>query len=272
MKVELILDAKAELAEGPNWCELRQRLIWVDILGKQIHFLDLETGEDDFIQLDVLVSAAWPYRDSKTLVIATECGVGILDEITRKIDWISDPESDKSTNRFNDGKIGPDGKFWSGTMQIDGKGEGEGALYRFDLEKRTFEKILSNVGLSNGLDWHGDKFYFVDTHQLRIDIFDFKEGVISNRRPFYQVDKGFPDGLCVDKDGSVWLAQWGAGKISHISKAGELLTSVDVPAVNVSSVFKLEHKLIISTACDYVDDKLVDMKLRSGSIYSLSLA
>lgn len=272
MKVELLLDAKAELAEGPNWCSLRQRLIWVDILRNQIHFTDPNTGNDEFVQLDVMVGAAWPYRDSKTLVIAAECGIGILNEVTGNVEWILDPEKNKPANRFNDGKVGPDGKFWAGTMRINGKGQGEGALYRFDLEKRTSEKVVEDVGLSNGLDWHDGKFYFVDTHERRIDTFDYDAGLISNRRPFYEVDEGFPDGLCVDDDGSVWLAQWGAGKVSHISHNGQLIQSVSVPATHVSSVFRWQDRLFISTACDHVENKTIDPKARSGSIYSLSLS
>lgn len=273
MKVELLFDAQAELAEGPVWCELRQRLVWVDVLKKRIHFLDPLTAKDRFIQLDVMVGAAYPYRDHKTLVIATERGIGLLDEETAEVEWLFDPEQNKPDNRFNDGKIGPDGHFWAGTMRKDGEGRGEGALYRFDLQERTYQKMIGDVGLSNGLDWHDQRFYFVDTHEKRIDVFEYKveTGTISNRKPFAEIREGFPDGLCVHRDGSVWIAQWGAGMISQFSQDGKFIQSVKVPAPHVSSLVCWNNKLAITTACDLVGNKQKVPAVRSGCIYLLSL-
>ncbi|EJR15837.1 hypothetical protein II9_02973 [Bacillus cereus MSX-D12] len=34
--IELVLDAKASLAEGPSWNEKKQLLYWVDIVEKQL--------------------------------------------------------------------------------------------------------------------------------------------------------------------------------------------------------------------------------------------
>ncbi|EEM01893.1 Senescence marker protein-30 [Bacillus pseudomycoides] len=35
-KLELVIDAKANLGEGPCWDEEKQILYWVDILGKKV--------------------------------------------------------------------------------------------------------------------------------------------------------------------------------------------------------------------------------------------
>ena len=48
-EVELVLDAGAELGEGPSWDERRAALLWVDITGRRVHVFDPATGADDAI-------------------------------------------------------------------------------------------------------------------------------------------------------------------------------------------------------------------------------
>ncbi len=47
---------------------------------------------------------------------------------------------------------------------------------------------------------------------------------------------GAPDGMCVDEDGNLWIAIWGAGEIRCYTPAGEQLAVVRVPAPHTSSV------------------------------------
>ena len=44
-QVELVLDAKAELGEGPLWDEREKRLYWVDIVGHALHIYDPASRE-----------------------------------------------------------------------------------------------------------------------------------------------------------------------------------------------------------------------------------
>ncbi|WP_230583876.1 SMP-30/gluconolactonase/LRE family protein, partial [Xenorhabdus bovienii] len=112
------------------------------------------------------------------------------------------------------------------------------ALYRIDLDG-TITTMLKNVTLSNGLDWgsDGSTFYYVDSHTLAVDMFDFDatHGIISNRSRFLTFDKGegVPNGLTVDHQGNIWIALMGSGEVRHYSPAGELLGKVitSTPAV-----------------------------------------
>ena len=42
--VELVVDARAEVGEGPVWDDRTRRLYWVDILGSVVHVTDPLTG------------------------------------------------------------------------------------------------------------------------------------------------------------------------------------------------------------------------------------
>jgi len=50
------------------------------------------------------------------------------------------------------------------------------------------------------------------------------------------MDGEVPDGLCVDVDGNLWIAVWGAGQVRCYSTSGERLATVHVPAPHTSSV------------------------------------
>jgi len=40
LRIELLIDAHAELGEGPLWDVAEPRLYWIDSLGAKIHFCD----------------------------------------------------------------------------------------------------------------------------------------------------------------------------------------------------------------------------------------
>ncbi len=40
LRIELLIDARAELGEGPLWDVAEQRLYWIDSLGAKVHSCD----------------------------------------------------------------------------------------------------------------------------------------------------------------------------------------------------------------------------------------
>jgi len=60
LTADLLHDGQATLAEGPRWDSRTDRLIWVDILAGETHFLDPATGTDDVHTLGRHVGAVLP--------------------------------------------------------------------------------------------------------------------------------------------------------------------------------------------------------------------
>lgn len=62
---------------------------------------------------------------------------------------------------------------------------------------------------------------------------------MTNRRLFAELDTdhwGWPDGLCLDTQGGVWTARWGAGKVIRLTAEGEISLVLDFPrAWNMTS-------------------------------------
>ena len=45
LRIEFLIDARAELGEGPLWDVAEQRLYWIDSLGAKVHSCDASGGD-----------------------------------------------------------------------------------------------------------------------------------------------------------------------------------------------------------------------------------
>ncbi|MED2974268.1 SMP-30/gluconolactonase/LRE family protein [Fictibacillus sp. B-59209] len=254
-EVELVLDAKATLGEGPSWDSKRHLLYWVDILEKKLHLYNPTTGVNKSIALGQMVGSVVP-RKSGGVVLALEKGFYFLDLETKNLQAIFDPESHLEENRFNDGKCDPWGRFWAGTTDSVGTNQA-GALYCLGKDLLT-KKKLGKVSTSNGLAWSPDHqyMYFIDTPTRKVVQFEYNlnSGHIENPIDviYFAEDEGLPDGMTIDDEGMLWIAHWGGSKISRWNpKNGKQILSVPIPAFYVTSCTfggKDLNELYITTA------------------------
>jgi sugar lactone lactonase YvrE len=70
----------------------------------------------------------------------------------------------------------------------------------------------------------GDTLIVAETHAHRITAFDRdRQGRLSNRRPFAVLpDKTFPDGLCLDSSGAVWVGTGFGGRFLRVEEGGAI--------------------------------------------------
>jgi sugar lactone lactonase YvrE len=238
LEAELAFPAQCELAEGPVWDAVRQRLLWVDIIAGTVHTADPASGFDRVFSVGSHVGAAG-LTAGGALLLALADGFAVCDADGQHLTRLPGPAIDAATVRFNDGKPDPWGGFWAGTMQIDEGRDGLGRLYRLSPDG-SVGVLLTGVSLSNGLDWADDRqtFYYVDSPSGGIDVFDTdpQTGALSNRRRFADITDGLPDGLTLDAEGGIWIAIWGTGEVRRFRPDGTLDAIVHVPASQVSSV------------------------------------
>ena len=130
------------------------------------------------------------------------CGIAFYDETTQTLTPIFDPEADIPENRFNDGKVDPEGRLWAGTMGLD-EAPNVGSLYRLN-RNLSIDKLFGDVSISNGMAWTADNksFYYIDSPTRQIAVFDcdMDSGKVSNRRVAFELPDGmgYPDGMCID--------------------------------------------------------------------------
>jgi sugar lactone lactonase YvrE len=235
---ELVADARATLGEGPVWDDREQCVWWVDIVGESIHRTDPVTGQDDMIPVGQMIGAL-ALRQRGGLVAAVRDGFIAVDPASGRIERVADVEGDRPSTRMNDGKVDPQGRFWAGTTDIDHR-PGLGTLYRLDADL-TVSPMLTDVTISNGLDWTADgaTMYFIDTPTRQVDRFSFEPstGSISERERAVSIrpQAGEPDGMTLDAEDHLWVALWDGWAVERYAPEGDLQLRIDVPVAQASS-------------------------------------
>lgn len=238
IEVELVLDAHAQLGEGPVWDGMTNVLMWVDIVGCVVHRFDPSVGCDRVVNVGKPVGAVAP-RQSGGLVLALEDGFGLLDANCSEPSMIWNTDASERGCRMNDGKCDSAGRFWAGTMAYDLRPYA-GALYRLETGYRV-TKVLDGITISNGLGWSPDdrRMYFIDSGTGGVDVFDYDRdsGSVSRRRRLVEVSAsvGMPDGMTVDSEGFIWVSLWGGSAVHRHAPDGRLDMIISLPVSQVTS-------------------------------------
>ncbi len=261
------------LAEGPVWDGDRNRVLWVDINAGAVHAGTLSgqaVHDDSVLRLPGTTGAVVTSRHGRLLVAGTRrlytvSAEGAVD------DWVEIIPED-TNSRLNDGGCDPAGRFLVGSLALDGRVHEE-VLVRVD-EHGSVVVIDDDLGLSNGLGFTpaGDRLYSTDTVAGIVWIRDYDActGGIGPRREFLRVRSGKPDGLCIDREGNLWIAIWGAGEVRCYSPSAEQLAVVEVAAPNTSSaafVGPALETLLITTASEQLSDAQLAEYPDSGRLF-----
>ncbi|HDZ15205.1 hypothetical protein LCGC14_0666350 [marine sediment metagenome] len=238
-KAELFFNIKSILGEGPVWDWRKQRLFWVDIEGRKLFCLDPSTQKHLYWDFKSMIGVAVP-TESGSFVLALEQGLSKFDVETEKLTPLNVLENHPHKIRFNDGKVGPDGNFWIGTMHKEFVPKA-GNLYCVDQALHASIKIPENT-ISNGMAWSSNTktFYFIDSPTYEISSYDFdiETSSISNKKSIINVPEsyGTPDGMSIDAEGMLWIAHWGGNCVRRWNPdTGMVLETVEVEAPNVTS-------------------------------------
>lgn len=227
MRAEQVTDPVAYHAEGPIWSTSWGGLRWVDMLAGDVLSLAAD-GTIERRHVGSIAAAVRP-RVGGGAVIGVERGFA-LEDPEGTITTL-DPLWSGGDLRMNEGACDPDGRFYCGSMSYE-RTPGAGALHRLDPDGSS-RVVLDSVTISNGLDWSpdGTRAYYNDTETLRVDVFDYVDGDLTDRRPFVTIapGEGRPDGLTVDSEGAVWVALNKAGTIRRYLPDGSLDATVEVP-------------------------------------------
>jgi sugar lactone lactonase YvrE len=245
MHPDLLLDAQANLGEGPAWDVGRGLLYWVDIHTGHLHTYHPKEKVDQWIKVGDSLGCVAPLTiplqtQDPSVVIALNHDLMIFSPVSQEKTLLSTPEPHQPGNRFNDGKCDPAGRFLIGTMDND-EIEASGSLYSYSPDGKL-KKLITGLQISNGLTWSPDNrtFYHIDTPSRQVTAFDYDltSGEIANPRPVVNVpiELGWPDGMTSDSEGMLWVAMWGGAKITRWNPAtGQLLDAIPIPALNVTS-------------------------------------
>jgi sugar lactone lactonase YvrE len=229
------------LGESPLWHPVDQVLYWCDIPGHALHRYDPHRGAHTRWPFDTDVACCAPLMDGG-LLLALRSGLVRFDPATgRHRTLLARPPYDPASERFNDGKVDPQGRFWVGTI-YEPRDPPNAALYRW--AGGTLDRMAEGVTVSNGLAWSPDArtMYWSDTkaHVTYALDFEASTGGITNRRAFARFPAktpaqdlatygGRPDGAAVDAEAHYWVAMFEGKRVLRLSPDGQVVREIALP-------------------------------------------
>jgi D-xylonolactonase len=277
-EVRCIWEAGAQLGEGPLWVAEQNRLYFVDLKNKNLHAVDTASEQRH----------SWPMPDYICWLIARRDGdgfmAGLRDGIARvwlepelRVEYLARPFAQDSGLRMNDAKADHAGRIWAGSMHDTDYAQAIGTLFRLDPDL-SLTAVENEYHICNGpaFSHDGATMYHTDSYEGRTYAYPLTaDGALGEPRVWREFDgdgEGSPDGMTVDSEGCVWIAQWGGGRVCRYSPDGELIDTILVPARNPASCTfggeDLKTLYITSAREDNTPEQLKEFPL-TGALFAV---
>ncbi|GGO67710.1 SMP-30/gluconolactonase/LRE family protein [Bowmanella pacifica] len=268
------LPVQNRLGEGVLYHQASDSIYWTDIKGKALYCYDLTEQRLTQFAPPFAISAFGFTDKPGCLIVAFVHAIALYWPKSGETEILHQGESHLPGNRFNDGKVGPDGNFWIGTMVENQALNPPGAsasLYRFDTQGQL-TPAFDGIRISNGLCWSPDArfMYHADSPLGQIRRYDFAN-MPSSGGLLIQTESGAsPDGSCTDSQGRIWNAQWGASQVCCYSADGQLLGKLPVPVSQPTCVAlggKQGDLLFVTSAWDELTDAERQAQPYAGDLF-----
>jgi D-xylonolactonase len=234
----LLLDAKADLGEGPLWSKRDQAIYWTDIKVGKLNRYRLADG----------ATHSWTMPDMIGWVVERQNKPGFVAGLAHAVVEVTlEPfaithrraiEADQPANRLNDAKVDAKGRVWFGTMHSPEQ-TNSGAFYRLDPDF-SVQEVDRGYVVANGPAFSPDgaAVYHTDSAAREVYRFDVRaDGSLANKRVFarFTEEEGYPDGMTTDREGCLWVAHWGGWRITRFRPDGTRDRAVPMPVSQVTS-------------------------------------
>ena len=238
-QVAILADPNSRCGEAPLWDDSHKQLYWSDCGDCRAYVLDWATGRWNVFG-DAIEINGWVLDDNGSFVITNNSGFwqwsgeGKLRQIAAEVDG--------HPCRLNDCVADERGRVLSGSWFYDPcKPYPLGRLLSLGVDGRV-RVVDEGFQLANGLAFSPDNLtlYFADSARRCVWAYDYdiETGTATNRRVHASIppECGLPDGLAVDCQGHLWVAEWYGSRVAGYNFNGELVQSLPVPAKQISSV------------------------------------
>lgn len=243
-RVQVVRELQALLGEGLHWCGVSQCLWMTDIHAARVW--RWWPGRDAWAGWELPERVGWVLPtagDPERLMLGLQSGMAVARFGARVSapDFVARPYAQRPAMRLNDAKADSTGAVWAGSLNNDDESRADGELFRWgpDGSLRTAD---SGYTVANGPAIAPDERWMLHTDSGRRTIhafdLDVRSGTLAGKRVWKQFtpEEGYPDGMCFDAEGAVWVAHWGAGCVSRFDPGGRLLQRVGLPVSQVTNV------------------------------------
>ena len=250
--IETLFELEEELLEGPIFDRYNDVLYFVSILGFKVYRYNPLNKELIFVKLDSPTSCV--YITKKYGIVAASVNGFFQLDFNKLNSNLLFKINLENNLRFNDGILDYEGRFLIGTMGYPEIIENKGSLLSYNIDT-GLKTLVTGTTISNGIAFTKDskKMYFIDTptkvvkeysYNLRSGNCKFLKEVIKFK------NIGVPDGMDIDNNGNLWIAEWGGNCVSVWNPdTGKQLARIDLPAKNITSLtFDNKENVYITSA------------------------
>lgn len=209
--------------EGPRWHD--GRLWFSDFYTQRVLAVTPEGKAETVLEVPQRPSGLGWLPDGGLLVVS------MLDRrLLRVRDGRAQLHADLSaiaTGPCNDMVVDARGRAYVGNFGFDrhrGEPPRAASLARVDPDG-TVARAADDLEFPNGsvISPDGRTLVVAETMGHRLTAFDVAaDGALSNRRVFAQLDGVFPDGICLDAEGAVWVADARTPRVVRVFEGGRI--------------------------------------------------
>jgi sugar lactone lactonase YvrE len=237
-----VLRAGLHFGEGPRWHN--GRLWYSDFYDHAVHAIDLDGNDERILEVPGQPSGLGWLPDG-SLVVASMTDRRVLRYDGAELTELADLSA-HATWWVNDLVVDGAGRIWVGNFGFDldtflaehgvegvlgEPGPTATVLCRVDPDG-TVTVAAEEMVFPNGsvVTPDGRTLIVAETLALRLSAFDITDdGSLTNRRVWADLSSvmGAADGICLDAEGAVWIANAVAPQCLRVAEGGEILESIE---------------------------------------------
>ncbi len=226
--VEVLLDGLT-FPEGPRWHD--GRLWFSDFYSQRVLAVDL-AGKSETIATVPKRPSGLGWRPDGTLLIVSMLDRSLLELKAGRLHPVADLSA-LAGGPCNDMVVDAAGRAYVGNFGYDRHG-GEAprttGLIRVDGDGRA-TRVAEDLMFPNGMviTPDGKTMIVAETYAHRISAFAIgADGGLGARRVFAEMPGCYPDGICLDADGAIWVSDARGHEASRVFEGGRVAQRVSV--------------------------------------------
>ena len=218
-----VLVAGLTFPEAPRW---RDGKLWFsDFYSHRVLTVDLAGRLETVVEVPQRPSGLG-WRPDGTLLVVSMLDRRLLRVDGGKTHVVADLSA-LATGPCNDMVVDAAGRAYVGNFGFDrhrGEPERSTCLARVDVDGRVI-RVAEDLHFPNGtvITPDGGTLIVAETLAHRLTAFDIAaDGTLLNRRVLATLEGCFPDGICLDADGAVWVADARRNRVLRVRADGTL--------------------------------------------------
>jgi sugar lactone lactonase YvrE len=228
VKLEPFLDGLS-FGEAPRWRD--GRLYFSDFYLHQVRTVD-EAGKAETVVEVPGRPSGLGWRPDGTMLIVSMTDRKLMRFTGGKLS-VEAELSPLATGPCNDMIVDGSGRAYVGNFGFDrhaGEAQRTTCLIRVDPD-RSVHKAADDLLFPNGtvITPDGKTMIVGETFAHRLTAFDVgSDGTLSNRRVWATIEGCYPDGICLDAEGAIWVSDPFGRRVLRVLEGGKVTHSLDL--------------------------------------------